>query len=166
MNEENESIVEEGTGETRNFRRVLEDRAKEAEARAEAAESELTTFKKNEAFREAGINPNDPRQSYFVKGYEGEVSTEAIRNAALEAGFIDGNNVQPFDQSTTPRSMEPVETVTYREELMAQQRVANASVEGLPVAQPDLRERLTSAKSAEELKALWQSNGGSVNVQD
>ena len=37
MNEENESIVEEGTGETRNFRRVLEDRTKEAEARADAA---------------------------------------------------------------------------------------------------------------------------------
>ena len=31
---------------------------------------------------------NDPRMNYFIKGYEGEMTAEAIFEAASEAGFI------------------------------------------------------------------------------
>lgn len=66
--------------------RALEKQAKqatEALSRAEAAERKL-------AFAEAGITLNDPKLSYFVKGYDGEFTPEAIRQAATDAGFIGG----------------------------------------------------------------------------
>lgn len=63
---------------------VLEKQAKTAGdslARAEAAERKL-------AFAEAGLPLNDPKMAYFVKGYDGDINTEAIRTAATEAGFL------------------------------------------------------------------------------
>jgi hypothetical protein len=63
--------------------KLLRERAKaadEAEARAAAAERRL-------AFAEAGI-ALDAKTQYFVKGYDGELSAEAIRAAATEAGLI------------------------------------------------------------------------------
>lgn len=53
--------------------------------RAEAAERKL-------AFAEAGISLSDPKLSYFVKGYDGEFTPEAIKQAATEAGFIASEN--------------------------------------------------------------------------
>lgn len=64
--------------------RQLEKQAKtatEAQARAEAAERKL-------AFAEAGLSLSDPKMSYFVKGYDGELTAEAITEAATQAGFL------------------------------------------------------------------------------
>ena len=72
----------------RNFRRNLEDRAETAESQVSELKAQLAGLKRTEAFRSAGINPNDPRQSYFVKGYDGEIDPEPIRAAAVEAGFL------------------------------------------------------------------------------
>jgi hypothetical protein len=54
---------------------------REQAAQAEQARRELT-------FVKAGINPDDPKTKYFVKGYDGEITVESIRQAAEEAGFI------------------------------------------------------------------------------
>lgn len=51
-------------------------------------EQELLNAKRELAFAKAGIDPDDPRMKYFVKGYDGELSAEAVRNAAVEAGFV------------------------------------------------------------------------------
>ena len=51
-------------------------------------ESELQAAKRELAFLKAGIDPDDPKMRYFVKGYEGDLSAEAVRQAALEAGFL------------------------------------------------------------------------------
>lgn len=40
------------------------------------------------AFVEAGIDPSLPVAKYFMKGYDGELSAEAIRQAAIEAQII------------------------------------------------------------------------------
>lgn len=64
--------------------RQLEKQAKtasEATARAEAAERKL-------AFAEAGLSLSDPKMAYFVKGYDGEMTAEAITEAATTAGFL------------------------------------------------------------------------------
>lgn len=64
--------------------RQLEKQAKaatEATARAEAAERKL-------AFAEAGLSLADPKMAYFVKGYDGEMTAEAITAAATTAGFL------------------------------------------------------------------------------
>jgi len=40
------------------------------------------------AFVEAGVDPSLPVAKYFMKGYDGELSAEAIRQAAIEAQII------------------------------------------------------------------------------
>lgn len=51
-------------------------------------ENELAQMKRELAFTKAGINPDDPRMKYFVKGYEGDLTAESVRQAAMEAGFL------------------------------------------------------------------------------
>jgi hypothetical protein len=64
--------------------RALEKKAKERDELAKQVE----TFTRNDVFKEAGIDPKDPKQQYFVKGYDGEVTVDAIRAAATEAGYL------------------------------------------------------------------------------
>jgi len=51
-------------------------------------EKELADLKRKLAFAKAGLPMNDPKMNYFVKGYEGDMTAEAIRQAALESGFL------------------------------------------------------------------------------
>jgi len=51
-------------------------------------EAELNATKRELAFAKAGLPMNDPRMNYFIKGYEGDMTAEAIFEAASEAGFI------------------------------------------------------------------------------
>lgn len=51
-------------------------------------ESELAQARRELAFIKAGIDPEDPKMKYFTKGYDGEMTADAVRQAALEAGFI------------------------------------------------------------------------------
>lgn len=51
-------------------------------------EAELAAARRELAFAKAGIPMDDPKMGYFVKGYDGELSADAIRAAAQEAGFI------------------------------------------------------------------------------
>ena len=51
-------------------------------------EKELEDLRRELAFTKAGINPDDPKMRYFVKGYDGEMTAEAVRQAAMEAGFL------------------------------------------------------------------------------
>lgn len=50
-------------------------------ARADAAEREL-------AFAKAGVDLADPKLSYFVKGYSGDLTPDAIKQEAVNAGFL------------------------------------------------------------------------------
>lgn len=59
-----------------------------AAKRAKALERENATMKRENAFLRAGITMDDPKMSYFVRGYDGDLDPEAIRTAALDAGFI------------------------------------------------------------------------------
>jgi len=61
---------------------------RKAARRGAKAAKELEMLRKELAFYKAGISMDDPKMRYFVKGYEGEMTAEAIREAALEAGFI------------------------------------------------------------------------------
>jgi ribosomal protein L12E/L44/L45/RPP1/RPP2 len=101
----NESDQEQNSGDIKSLRRAASGK-KQLEQELEAARREL-------AFVKAGINPDDPKMRYFVKGYEGDLSAEAVRQAALEAGFLasqpQGGN-QELQQAAA-----------------AQQRVMNAS---------------------------------------
>ena len=76
-------------------------------------EQELNELKRELAFAKAGLPMDDPKLKYFVKGYDGELSAEAIREAALEAGFL-ASQAQGDDPNLAAASA-------------AQQRVMSAS---------------------------------------
>ena len=60
---------------------------KELKANQQAL-TEAEALKREYAFVKAGIPMDDPMAKYFVKGYEGEITPEAIRTAAEEARLI------------------------------------------------------------------------------
>lgn len=104
-------------------------------------EAELRSIKRELAFARAGIALDDPKMNYFVKGYEGELEAEAIRAAALEAGFI---------ASQEPASEQPQINPE------AQQRVMAASAGAMPedVSEEAALARLESAMSEGGIEAF------------
>ena len=70
---------------------------KEKRARTKA-EAERDEMKRTLAFIQAGIDPNDERSGYFVRGYNGEMTPQAIKAAALRIGFVDSEARQPVEQ--------------------------------------------------------------------
>jgi hypothetical protein len=89
---------------------------RKAARRGSKATRENELLKKKLAFYEAGIPMNDPKMKYFINGYDGEISADAIRMAALEAGFIGEPATQPEQNSSSNQEV-----------FSAQQRVMDAS---------------------------------------
>ena len=131
-----------------NFRRKLENRATSAEARAEVAEAKLASYERQDTFRSAGIDLNDPRVKYFVKGYEGELDVDAIRMEAEAAGFLNVAT-QPSSQ---PNAIMP-------DVLRTEERIQAAGEGGDPVVPPDFSQRLAATTSQEEVRQLMESQG-------
>ena len=115
--------------------RKVEQQLKAAEAKAK----ELETAARELAFVKAGVDLNAPVAKYFVKGYDGELSADAIRVAAQEANLI-----QPAQQDKVQAS-----------EQQAWARVNSASQAGEkfePVT--DWSAKMSSAKNQSELDQL------------
>jgi hypothetical protein len=55
----------------------------------EQALAEADAIRRENAFMKAGIPMDNPMAKYFVKGYDGEISPDAIRTAAEEAQLIE-----------------------------------------------------------------------------
>jgi DNA-binding NarL/FixJ family response regulator len=101
---------------------------------------ELETLKRKMAFAEAGIDVNAPVAKYFMKGYDGEVSAEAIRAAAEEANLL-----QP---------QKPME-VADESEKRAWARLQKASTAGEQTdEQVDWVKKLNSTRSQDEVMHL------------
>lgn len=78
-------------------------------------EQELLQAKRELAFAKAGIDPDDPRMRYFVKGYEGDLTPAAVRQAATEAGFISApaeSGPDQVQQATVQQAQERVMTAS------------------------------------------------------
>lgn len=83
------------TTEKNPLRKHLRDLEKEvAELRKQKAEAEEA--KRELAFAKAGIPMETPMAKYFIKGYDGELTPEAIREAATEAGLVSGGKIDPL----------------------------------------------------------------------
>lgn len=106
-----------------------------AELRKQAAEA--AEAKRKLAFMEAGIDMSAPVAKYFVKGYDGEITPEAIRHAALEAQLIAAPNE------------------TFNDEASAWERTSRIAA-GSQTAQPpvDWARRLSDASSEAEVMAI------------
>ena len=91
---------------------------RQAANKAKKLERELAQMQRELAFHKAGIPLSDPRMNYFIKGYEGELDADAIRQAAVEAGFLQ------IQQETVDPMIE--------ESAAAQERVMRASAGAVP----------------------------------
>lgn len=112
------------------------DGVKKLRQRHDQLASEKAELERELAFTKAGIDPDDPKMSYFVKGYDGEMEAEAVRKAALEAGFIE-------DQEQVQRETE----------LSAHDRMdqASAGTAGQPPAQGDYQAEIAAAETPAEV---------------
>lgn len=81
------------------------------------AKAENAQLKRDLAFMKAGINLEDPKMTYFVKGYDGDLAPAAIRQAAIEVGFLQAEAPDPAAQQVAA----------------SQQRVQQASTGVAPV---------------------------------
>lgn len=101
---------------------------------------ELEALKKKMAFAEAGIDVNAPEAKYFIKGYDGEVSAEAIRAAAQEVNLL---------QPQKPKE------VADESEKKAWARLQKASTAGEQTdEQTDWVKKLNSTRSQDEVMHL------------
>ena len=89
-------------------------------------------------FMEAGINASDPKFKYFLKGYDGEFSAEAIRQAAEEAQLI-----------------APQQTIPQEDKSAWQQ--SNRIAAGAETASegPSWIKRIKDASSAQEIESIY-----------
>lgn len=67
---------------------------KEKKARREAEEA-ANTAARELAFMKAGIDMEDPKAAYFVKGYDGELTSEAVKAEAVRVGFLAETPAEP-----------------------------------------------------------------------
>lgn len=112
----------------------------DAAKRAEAAERKL-------AFLEAGIR-NDAKTAYFIRGYEGELTPEAIKEAAIAAGYLVAE-----DEVADPE---------LESEAAATGRLAEAQSGSNDSAPPGYDDEIAAAKTPEEVLAIVQKHGGKV----
>lgn len=105
-----------------------------------AAQAEAARLARENAFLRAGI-PETPATSYFVKGYDGDPDPEAIRAAAVEAGFLQPEKTEP---EVSP------------DEVAAQERLQAAAAGGGSVTPPGYDEELAAAGSKEAALAVMK----------
>jgi hypothetical protein len=117
-------------------------------ARMREMESELKTLREKAAeaeklqrelaFSKAGIPMDSPMSKYFVKGYEGEFTPEAIRKAAEEANLV-----------------QPAKTTVDDSEQKAWSRMQKASTSG-ETSDPivDWNVKLNSARNQDEVMQI------------
>lgn len=148
---------EEETPENPNIRQLREQakRGREAESRAEAAEREL-------AFARAGLDLSDSRMGYFVRGYDGDLTREAIREAAERDGFLNPPKTQEQVPSQEQQALERMGRVT---EQTAGEIYTEPSVDQDMRALYDQadRENWSTDKFNEELTHFVQQHGGPVS---
>jgi hypothetical protein len=87
--------------ETETGRNPLRDRMKQLESENAALrqQAEAAAAAQRElAFVKAGIDPSLPVAKYFMKGYDGELNPDSIRQAAIEAQIIADTKAQQVAQ--------------------------------------------------------------------
>lgn len=152
---ENESTETEEVSSTEskpNWRRELEAKAK----RADELEAQVQQMQRKEVFRDAGLDPSNKMTEYFMKGYEGELSVEAIKAEAQSAGL--SNAVSQANTSMVEQQAQ------FAQQVEAERRIAEAGDDAGPVADPQFESLIRQTTNEAELRQLWESNGGTFNA--
>lgn len=126
---------ENGRNPLRDRMKVLEQENAELKARADEAAAAAREL----AFVKAGIDPDLPVAKYFMKGYDGDIEPEAIRQAAIEAQII--------------RDAQAEQT---KQEAAAWDRTSKIAAGSSSEPEMDWVTRINQAKSATEVEQLLQ----------
>lgn len=87
-------------------------RLQEAAGKAEELGKRVDEFTRLEKFAEAGFDASNPTDRVFIKGYDGELTVEAIQSAATEAGWkfeqvVDGGGAEEGGKSWDSQESSP-----------------------------------------------------------
>lgn len=121
MTENNSDQTTEANVDIKELREAAE-RGKQSQARAEQLERQV-------AFMKAGVDPDDPRAKYLYKGYEGDLTPDAIRAEAQAAGVL----------------AEPGPTQEQQQSLAGQMRIQQVAAQAQPVGSEDYNAQLEQA---------------------
>ena len=127
-----------------NWRRELEDRAKAGDE----AVAQLAQLQRELSFRDAGVDPNSKQGQYFMRGYDGEMTADAIRAEAAELGLTG----------------QPVQAQQPQVDYGAEQRIAMAADDAGPVTNPELDTLIRQTKNPAELRELMEAHGHTWNA--
>ena len=127
-----------------NWRRELEARA----SAGDEAVAELAQLRRELSFRDAGVDPNTKQGQYFMRGYDGEMTADAIRAEAAELGLTG----------------QPVQTQEPQIDYGAEQRIVMAADDAGPVTNPELDTLIRQTKNADELRELMEAHGHTWNA--
>lgn len=109
--------------------------------RADEAERQLAGLTRKFAFLESGLPADMPGRTFFEKGYDGDLTGEAIRKAAQEAGLWK----PPEPEPQVPPS-----------ERAAHEAINAASAGAGPTPPVDYNAEIGQAKSVEEVMSILQ----------
>jgi hypothetical protein len=64
---------------------------------AKKLKAEMAQIRRELAFAKAGLPLDDPKMNYFIRGYDGEMEPDIIRETAMQAGFLvsQGSSQEP-----------------------------------------------------------------------
>ena len=127
-----------------NWRRDMEARAKAGDE----AVAELAQLRRELSFRDAGVDPSSKQGQYFMRGYDGEMTVDAIRAEAAELGLTG----------------QPVQAQQPQIDYGAEQRIAMAADDAGPVTNPELDTLIRQTKNPEELRELMEAHGHTWNA--
>ena len=99
--------------------------------------AEFSATQRELAFVKAGIDPASPQAKYFVKGYDGDLTPEAIRAAAEEAQLI------------TPLASEDADKQAWKQS----NKIAAGSESAPPP--PSWNKRISEASSEQEVYDIF-----------
>ena len=127
-----------------NWRRDMEARAKAGDE----AVAQLAQLQREVSFRDAGVDPSSKQGQYFMRGYDGEMTADAIRAEAAELGLTG----------------QPVQAQQPQVDYGAEQRIAMAADDAGPVTNPELDTLIRQTKNPDELRELMESHGHTWNA--
>ena len=128
--------------------KALRDWAASLQRDLESARSEIATGKREAAFRDAGLK-DDPTVELFKRAYDGDLTPEAIRLAAIPYGL----------------TAEPVANAVADRELLEATRRVQAGTSQTPTQADDAMAALDRAGSnPEAIKAVIQKYGADLGV--
>lgn len=127
--------------------RRLEKQVKELRQQAEDGQKATRQLE----FVKAGVDLNNPMASYFVNGYQGDLTPEAIKAEAAKLGLV-ASTEQPQEQGIPA------------EEQAAHQRIADATAGANAPGQRDFDAEMRAAKTVDEHDRIYQEKHATLGL--